>query len=97
MTRMQATGCKSHSMVCIRVIDQWSMTRMQATRCKSHSVVCIRVIDQWSMTLMQAIGCKSHSVVRIRVIDHNDTNASTPFLICTRLGAVNDTNAGYWV
>ena len=27
----------------------------------------------------------------------NDKYASTPFLICTRLGAVNDKYAGYWV
>ena len=70
---MQATGCKSHPVACIRVIDQWSMTRMRAfvsLTAVNDTNARIRVIDHWSMTRMHATGCDLHPVACIHVIDH---------------------------
>ena len=49
------------------------------------------------MTIMQLTESESDTVfnAHLSLTMVNDKYASTPFLICTRLGAVNDKYAGY--
>ena len=75
------------------------MTKMQVAESKSHSVVnaylsLTAVNDKYASTEC-ILDSMFTAYLSLTIV--NDKNASRPFLICTRLGVVNDKYAGYCV